>query len=69
MSSVSIAIVAQGIAQRIWDWIVAIVILGIFAAGIWAIIELLALPRHRQSRSSQSELRGTSKREDRDRAA
>jgi hypothetical protein len=69
LNSVSIAILAQGIAQRIWDWTVAIVILGIFAAGIWAIIELLALPRHRRSRSSQSEPRGAPKREDRDRAA
>jgi xanthine/uracil permease len=66
---VAIAVFAPSIAQRVWNWILAIVLLGIFAAGIWAVVELLVLPRHRESRSSPLQPRGTPKRKDRDRAA
>lgn len=69
MTSVAIAMFAPSIAQRIGNWIVAIVILGIFAAGIWALVELLVLPHHRESGTSRAEPHGAPKRKDRNRAA
>jgi hypothetical protein len=57
------------IAGRIGGWVVAILVLVIIAAGIWALVELLVLPRHRQARSEPSAPTGAPKHKDKDKAA
>ena len=63
-------VLAPSVAHRVWNWTVSLVFLAIIVAEVWAVVELLVLPHHRESPASRSPRYGSKLRgKKRDKAA